>query len=86
AIVTRAARGHGLGRQLTTTLIAAAQQQGIRCVYCFSTDAGEFWQHMGFYEVPVAQVLATLPHVPQVAQFTALGWLPSEIAWRHDTT
>jgi N-acetylglutamate synthase-like GNAT family acetyltransferase len=84
ALVARDARGHGLGRQLTTALIAAAQQQGIAWVYCFSTDAGEFWQHMGFYEVPVAHVLAALPHVPQVAQFTALGWLPSEIAWRHD--
>ena len=46
AIVARDARGHGLGRQLTTALIAAAQQQSIHCVYCFSTDAGEFWQHM----------------------------------------
>jgi len=85
AIVAHDARGHGLGRQLTTALLGAAQQQGIRCVYCFSTDAGDFWQHMGFYEVPVTEVLTMLPGAPQVAQFDVLGWLPSEVAWRYTT-
>ena len=84
ALVATSARGHGLGRQLTTALIGAAIQQHIQRVYCFSTDAGDFWQHMGFTEVPVAEVLAALPAVPQVAQFRQLGWLPTEVAWRRD--
>ncbi len=85
AIVATSARGHGLGRQLTVALITAAQQQGIRHIYCFSTDAGDFWQHMGFAHVPVADVLTMLPDAPQIAQFERLGWLPSEVAWRYDT-
>lgn len=81
AIVDASARGHGLGRELTYALLQTARHHGIRSVYCFSTDAGEFWQHMGFIAVPVPTLLAALPQTPQVAQFTALGWLPTEVAW-----
>lgn len=84
AVVDQHARGHSIGRALTRALIDSASQHGIRRIYCFSTDAGDFWQHMGFWEVPVAELLAALPNAPQVAQFDRLGWLPTEVAWRHD--
>lgn len=81
AYVPPAYRGHRWGRALTECVLTAAQQAGMRGVYCFSTDAGDFWQHLGFTEVPVATLLAALPRVPQVVQFTELGWLPTEVAW-----
>lgn len=84
AVVAQQARGHGVGGALTHRLIHAARHQHISAVYCFSTDAGDFWQHMGFVEVPVAELLAALPQAPQVAQFAALGWLATEVAWRYD--
>jgi len=84
AVVDTHIRGYGVGRALTRALIDSAAQHGIAHVYCFSTDAGEFWQHMGFWEVPVTELLAALPNAPQVAQFDHLGWLPTEVAWRYD--
>jgi hypothetical protein len=32
----------------------------------------------------VDELVATLPHVPQVRRFAELGWLDSEVAWRRD--
>jgi N-acetylglutamate synthase-like GNAT family acetyltransferase len=81
AYVLPAYRRHRWGRALTECVLTAAQQAGMRGVYCFSTDAGDFWQHLGFAEVPVATLLNALPRVPQVMQFTELGWLPTEVAW-----
>jgi len=81
AYVLPAYRGHRWGRALTEQVLTAAQRAGMQGMYCFSTDAGDFWQHLGFTEVPVATLLAALPRVPRVAQFTELGWLPTEVAW-----
>lgn len=81
AVVDTHARGRGVGGGLTRIVLQAARHHGMQAVYCFSTDAGDFWQHMGFTEVPVAALLAALPNVPQVGQFAAFGWLPTEVAW-----
>jgi N-acetylglutamate synthase-like GNAT family acetyltransferase len=68
---------------LTTALITAARHLKQTAIYCFSTDAGDFWTKMGFHEVPVTELLQMLPHAPQVVQFTALDWLATEVAWRY---
>ena len=39
---------------------------------------------MGFHEVPVPELVAALPAAPQVRHYDALGWLPTEVAWRRD--
>lgn len=77
-------RGQGVGRLLVAQILHAALVHRIDAVYCFSTDAQEYWAHMGFVEVPVSAVLERLPQVPQVLQFADLGWLPTEVAWRYD--
>jgi N-acetylglutamate synthase-like GNAT family acetyltransferase len=68
---------------LTQQVLHAALVHRVDAVYLFSTDAQEFWTHMGFAQVPVAEVLQKLPQVPQVLQFTDMGWLPTEVAWRY---
>ena len=84
AAVSPAARGGGIGAALTERALAEAQAAGCACVYLFSTGAGPYWQRFGFVEVPVSELVAALPHAPQVLRYEELGWLPTEIAWRRD--
>ncbi|MFJ4678030.1 GNAT family N-acetyltransferase [Kitasatospora sp. NPDC088783] len=77
-------RGHGAGRRLVEDVLAEATAGGIRRVYLFSTDAGSFWQHMGFREVPVPEAAAALAGAPQVRRYLADGSLATEVAWRRD--
>lgn len=72
----------GLGTSLVQHALTAAT--GYQHVYLFSTGAGAYWQRLKFQEVPVSELVAVLPEVPQVKQYELLGWLPTEIAWRHD--
>lgn len=83
ALVCEPFRGYGLGRALTEAILHAALVHRIDAVYCFSTDAQEFWTHMGFVEVPVAELVQKMPQVPQVLQFADMGWIPTEVAWRY---
>jgi len=83
ALVCEPFRGHGLGRALTDAILHAAMVHRIDAVYCFSTDAREYWTHIGFVEVPVAELVQRMPNVPQVLQFTDMGWLATETAWRY---
>ena len=83
AVHTRA-RGQGLGVALLGHALAEARRQGVARAYLFSTDAGAFWARMGFREVPVPELVAALLAAPQVRHYDALGWLPSEVAWRRD--
>lgn len=84
AVVLSQARGQGVGTALVQHLLAEARRQGYRRAYLFSTDAGPYWRRCGFYEVPVPELLAALPHAPQVRLFGQLGWLPTEVAYRLD--
>lgn len=81
AIVAPQARNAGRGVALTNAVIEAARHRQQTAIYCFSTDAGEFWTKMGFSEVPVTELLQMLPDAPQVVQFGALDWLATEVAW-----
>lgn len=75
-------RGAGIGAALVATALAAAQADGCRHVYLFSTGAGLYWQRYGFDEVPVDELVQALPESFQVRHYETLGWLPTEIAWR----
>ena len=77
-------RGLGVGRMLAAQIFHAALIQRIDAVSCFSTDAQEYWAHMGIVRVLVLEVLQRFPQVPHVLQFDDLGWLPTEVAWRYD--
>lgn len=48
AVVVPHLRGTGLGRDLTEAVIAGARANGVRDLYLFTLDAGDFFDHMGF--------------------------------------
>jgi N-acetylglutamate synthase-like GNAT family acetyltransferase len=48
AVVTPDLRGTGLGRDLTKAVIEGASANGVRDLYLFTLDAGDFFGHMGF--------------------------------------
>ena len=75
-------RGNSIGTRLLETAVNGARDQQKRNVYLFSTDAGEYWTHQGFQEVPVSELVEALPDAPQVHHYRDIGWLPTEIAWR----
>jgi N-acetylglutamate synthase-like GNAT family acetyltransferase len=77
-------RGRKIGAQLFEHAYDLARADQIRSVYCFSTDAGAYWISQGFCEVPVAELCAALPDSYQVNHYAAIGWLPTEVAWRRD--
>lgn len=84
AAVDPAFRSQGIGRALVNCVLEACAATGRERVYCFSTGAGGYWQHLGFKQVSVIEVVKALPHAPQVLVFERLGLLPTEIAWRKD--
>jgi N-acetylglutamate synthase-like GNAT family acetyltransferase len=75
--VDESMRGRGIGATLFAAARKAAHTRGARHLYLFSTDAGEFFERHGFTIVPVADVLAALPGVPQVEHYRAR---PEELA------
>jgi putative hydrolase of HD superfamily len=77
-------RRRGLGTQLLQLASAAAEADQIASIYLFSTDAGAYWLSQQFHEVPVPEVVAALPNAYQVQHYDAIGWLPTEVAWRRD--
>jgi N-acetylglutamate synthase-like GNAT family acetyltransferase len=75
--VNESKRGRGIGAALVAAARKAAHTRGARHLYLFSTDAGEFFERHGFTMVPVADVVAALPGVPQVEHYRAR---PDELA------
>ncbi len=74
--------GNGLGRQLTYKAFDKAKECGVRTVYLFSTDAGNYWRRFGFESVPVDEIARVLPNSAQVQSYSADGSLASEVGWR----
>jgi N-acetylglutamate synthase-like GNAT family acetyltransferase/ADP-ribose pyrophosphatase YjhB (NUDIX family) len=77
-------RDRGVGGRLSQAAEAAARRAGARALYAFSTGAGEYFKRRGYCQVPVAELVASLPHAPQVLDYTRIGWLATEVAWRRD--
>ncbi|GCE13113.1 GNAT family N-acetyltransferase [Tengunoibacter tsumagoiensis] len=82
--VIPAQRGQGIGAALVQQALAAVLQAGYQRIYLFSTGSGVYWQRSGFREVPVVELVASLPDAPQVRRYNQLGLLPTEVAWRLD--
>lgn len=77
-------RGRGIAAALTREAIDAATRAGYRVIYLLSTEAGAYWKRLGFYEVPVSEVVTALPNAAQVRLYATLGSLQTEVAWRLD--
>ena len=83
--VAESMRGRGIGAALVAAARKAAHTRGARHLYLFSTDAGEFFERHGFTMVPVADVVAALPGVPQVEHYRARpDDLAREVAYHLD--
>jgi N-acetylglutamate synthase-like GNAT family acetyltransferase len=75
--VVPAMRNRGIGALLVGAARKAAHARGARELYLFSTDAGAFFQRLGFAEVPVARLVELLRGTPQVEYYVAR---PDELA------
>jgi N-acetylglutamate synthase-like GNAT family acetyltransferase len=82
AVVAPELRGRGIGRKLTFEALAWASNEGYASAYCFSTDAGSYWQGLGFGPCSVDEVVAELNDAPQTRLFADLGWLATEKAFK----
>jgi N-acetylglutamate synthase-like GNAT family acetyltransferase len=70
-------RQRGIGAALLAAARKAAHTRGARHLYLFSTDAGNFFERQGFVRAEVADVIASLPGVPQVEHY---GARPDDLA------
>jgi amino-acid N-acetyltransferase len=75
--VDESMRRRGIGAALVAAARKAAHTRGARHLYCFSAEAGRLFERQGFAMVPVAEVVAALPGVPEVEFFLAR---PEELA------
>ena len=83
--VNESMRRRGIGAALLAAARKAAHTRGARHLYCFSIDAGEFFERHGFTTVCVADVVAALPGVPQVEHYRARpDDLAREVAYHLD--
>ena len=83
--VDESMRRRGIGAALLAAARKAAHTRGARHLYCFSTDAGEFFERHDFTKVPVAEIVAALPSVPQVEFYLARPEeLEREVAYHLD--
>lgn len=74
-------RGEGLALRLINHALDEAAMEGYHHAYCFSTRAADYFQRIGFRQVPVEQLAQALPNAPQVVRFAAIGKLAGEKAW-----
>ena len=75
--VKPAMRQRGIGAGLLAAARKAAHTRGARHLYLFSTEAGSFFERLGFVLTDVANIVAALPGVPQVEYYRAR---PDELA------
>jgi len=83
--VEESTRRRGIGGALIAAARKAAHTRGARHLYCFSAEAGKLFERHGFTRVPVGDVIAALPGVPEVEFFRARpGELAREVAYYLD--
>ncbi|KAB2863569.1 MAG: GNAT family N-acetyltransferase [Anaerolineae bacterium] len=64
--VEPAYRKAGLGQAIVEYVEELTRQRGLSQLFVFSTEAGGFFQRLGFVEIPVEVTVQTIPHSPQV--------------------
>ncbi len=64
--VEPAYRKAGLGQAIVEYAEELTRQRGLPQLFVFSTEAGGFFQRLGFVETPVEWTVQTIPHSPQV--------------------
>lgn len=79
-------RGKRTAERLIRRALLEAIRLELREVYLFSKDSGEYFERLGWREVPVAEVAARLPQAPQVRRYEEIGWYPDERAFARRAT
>jgi amino-acid N-acetyltransferase len=69
--VNESMRRRGIGAALIMAARKAAHTRGARHLYCFSAQSGQLFERQRFATVPVSEVIAALPGVPEVEFFRA---------------
>lgn len=64
--VEPAYRKAGVGQAIVEYVAELTHQRGLSQLFVFSTEAGGFFQRLGFVETPVELTVQTIPHSPQV--------------------
>ena len=75
--VKPAMRQRGIGAGLLAAARKAAHTRGARHLFLFSTDAGNFFERLGFVRTDITNIVAALSGVPQVEYYRAR---PDELA------
>jgi N-acetylglutamate synthase-like GNAT family acetyltransferase len=78
------ARGQGLARRLLETALDMARRHSITRIYLFSKDTGDFFESLGWKEVPVKEAAEVMRAAPQVKRYNQIGWYLDERAFRRD--
>jgi N-acetylglutamate synthase-like GNAT family acetyltransferase len=60
-----------LGQALVEYIENETRRQAISQIFLFSTEAGGFFQRLGYVEVPVADTVQAIPDAPQVKWYVA---------------
>ena len=83
--VRQSHRRGGIGERLVTAARKAAHTRGARQLYLFSTEAGGFFQRIGFEPAAVSDLTAALRGTPQTDYYLARpNELEQEVAFRLD--
>jgi amino-acid N-acetyltransferase len=75
--VNESMRGRGIGAALVAAARKAAHTRGARHLYLLSTDAGEYFERLGFERADAASVMNALTGAPLVEYYRAR---PEELA------
>ncbi len=59
-------RGMGVGQRLVRHVEEKARDHGVDRLFLFSTDAGAFYEALGYYEIPVKETIEAVRNTPQV--------------------
>lgn len=82
--VDSSARGIGLSRQMIDLLIQQALGRGVRRLFTFSKDTGEYFIHHGWRDVPITDALPHIDRTFQVQHYNRVGWYANERALCRD--
>ncbi len=80
--VEPAFRQHGIAAQLLAWVDQVVQSRQLKAVYCFSTDAGQYFLRHGYANAPVASTVQHLRNAPQARYYLERGGeLAEEISY-----
>jgi len=83
--VTESHRRRGLGEQLVAAARKSAHTRGARQLYLFSTEAGGFFDRLGFERTSITELTAALKGTPRTDYYlTRPAELAQEVAYRLD--